>query len=80
MDLNFHQQRQLAMAAGSGCDSAPYFRIFNQFTQAEKLILISFTLKDGFRNGQAINISSPSLITICRERCIKTFNAALKNR
>ena len=34
-------------AAGSGCDAAPYFRIFNPELQAKNLILMQNTLKSG---------------------------------
>ena len=36
-------------AAGTGCDAAPYFRVFNPHTQLKKFDLILNMCRDGFR-------------------------------
>ena len=68
-------------AAGSGCDSAPYFRIFNPITQAEKFDPDKLYIKRWVPEWSGNKYIKPIIDhNFARERCIKTFNAALKNR
>jgi deoxyribodipyrimidine photo-lyase len=61
-------------AAGSGCDAAPYFRIFNPYTQAEKL-----DAQEIYINRWGGNQGLEPMITHqqARERCLSVYKKAL---
>lgn len=66
-------------AAGTGCDAAPYFRIFNPLTQAAK-----FDPKNQYINkwaGDTNRADYPKPIvdhTFARNRCLETYKKALE--
>ncbi len=66
-------------ASGSGCDSAPYFRIFNPYLQAEK-----FDAKSEYIKTWVPEIGSPQYPApivdheFARKRCLDVYTAALK--
>jgi deoxyribodipyrimidine photo-lyase len=61
-------------AAGSGCDSAPYFRIFNPYTQAEKFDALGIYVKRwGGNQGLEPIIAHQQ----ARERCLSVYKKAL---
>ena len=68
-------------ASGSGCDAAPYFRIFNPYTQAKK-----FDPKGSFIKKWVPELNSfeyPAPIVeheFARKRCIETYKKALVNQ
>lgn len=61
-------------AAGSGCDAAPYFRIFNPYTQAEK-----FDAQGIYINRWGGNQGLEPMIAHqqARERCLSVYKQAL---
>ncbi|MGE4287320.1 MAG: deoxyribodipyrimidine photo-lyase [Salinivirgaceae bacterium] len=61
-------------AAGSGCDAAPYFRIFNPYTQAEK-----FDAQGIYINRWGGNQGLEPIIAHqkARERCLSVYKNAL---
>ena len=65
-------------AAGSGVDAAPYFRIFNPMTQAEK-----FDRRKEYINKWVTDLNEltypPKMIDhkMARERCLKVYQKAL---
>ena len=67
-------------AAGSGCDAAPYFRVFNPYLQTKKFDAdLKYIRKwvselDDFSYPQPIVDHS-----FARERCLATYKAALKD-
>ena len=65
-------------AAGTGCDAAPYFRIFNPMTQAEKFdpeqIYIKKWVPEYGEKSYPLQIIDHSF---ARERCLQTYKAAL---
>lgn len=66
-------------AAGSGCDAAPYFRIFNPYLQTEKFDSKGDYIRkwvpelDGFGYPEPIVIHEQA-----RKRCLEVYQAALK--
>ncbi|RYD56901.1 MAG: deoxyribodipyrimidine photo-lyase [Sphingobacteriales bacterium] len=66
-------------AAGSGCDAAPYFRIFNPYTQAAKFdpqnVYISNWVPEAGTKGYPEPIVDHQH---ARERCLDTFKKALQ--
>lgn len=64
-------------AAGTGCDAAPYFRIFNPITQQQKFDPDNeYILK---WNGDAVKEKMISH-EFARERCLSTFKTALNKQ
>ena len=65
-------------AAGTGCDSAPYFRIFNPATQAEKFDPQNVYIKKWVTEFGTTSYIQPILEhAFARERCLKTYKASL---
>lgn len=65
-------------AAGTGCDSAPYFRIFNPATQAEKFDPQNVYIKKWVPEFGTTSYIQPILEhAFARERCLKTYKASL---
>ena len=65
-------------AAGSGVDAAPYFRIFNPVTQADKFDKESVYIKKWVPEYQDLNYQSPIVEhKFARERCLEVFKKAL---
>ena len=67
-------------AAGTGCDAAPYFRVFNPDLQTQNLTRISSTSENGSLNSNPR--SYPVRIVdhaIARDTAIKAYKSALTN-
>ena len=65
-------------AAGSGVDAAPYFRIFNPMTQADKFDKGSSYIKKWVPEYQDPSYTPPIVEhKFARERCLDTFKKAL---
>jgi deoxyribodipyrimidine photo-lyase len=65
-------------AAGTGCDAAPYFRIFNPVTQAEKFDPLSVYIKKWVPEYGTKSYIPPMLDhAFARERCLETYKASL---
>lgn len=66
-------------AAGSGCDAAPYFRIFNPALQAKKFDKDLKYIKTWVPELETGNYPEPIVEhAFARERALKAYNAALK--
>lgn len=64
--------------AGTGCDAAPYFRIFNPVTQAEKFDSQNIYIKKWLPEYNTKSYIQPILEhTFARERCLETYKASL---
>jgi len=65
-------------AAGTGCDAAPYFRIFNPTTQAEKFDPQSVYIKKWIPEFGTKSYTQPIVDhAFARERCLQTYKASL---
>ena len=65
-------------AAGSGVDAAPYFRIFNPMTQADKFDKGAAYIKKWVPEYQDTSYPTPIVEhKYARERCLETFKKAL---
>ncbi len=65
-------------AAGSGVDAAPYFRIFNPYTQADKFDKDRQYIARWVPEYQSEDYSSPIVEhKFARERCLETYKEAL---
>jgi deoxyribodipyrimidine photo-lyase len=66
-------------AAGSGCDAAPYFRIFNPYEQTKKFDPQFSYIKKWVPEFQDFSYPQPIVDhKFARERCLKTYSEALK--
>ena len=66
-------------AAGSGCDAAPYFRIFNPQLQTEKFDPENKYIKKWIPELDSKEYAAPLVDhKIARERAINTYKAALQ--
>ena len=66
-------------AAGSGCDAAPYFRIFNPYEQTKKFDPQFVYIKKWVPEFQDFSYPQPIVDhKLARERCLKTYSEALK--
>ncbi|MEN8788730.1 MAG: deoxyribodipyrimidine photo-lyase [Flavobacteriaceae bacterium] len=67
-------------AAGSGVDAAPYFRIFNPYTQADKFDKNREYIAKWVPEYQSKDYSAPIVEhKFARERCLETYKEALKS-
>jgi len=65
-------------AAGSGCDAAPYFRIFNPTSQTEKFDKDKRYIKRWVPEYGTANYAKPCVDhTFARNRCLDTYKKAL---
>jgi len=65
-------------AAGSGCDAAPYFRIFNPYEQTKKFDANFTYIKKWVPEFQDFSYPPPLVDhKLARERCLATYAAAL---
>jgi len=65
-------------AAGTGCDAAPYFRIFNPLTQAEKFDAQSVYIKKWIPEYSTKSYIRPILEhAYARNRCLETYKSSL---
>ncbi len=68
-------------ASGSGCDSAPYFRIFNPYLQAKKFDPKSEYIKKWVPEYQDDNYPPPMIQhEFARKRCLETYSASLNGQ
>ena len=66
-------------AAGSGCDAAPYFRIFNPYLQTKKFDPTFKYIKKWVPEFQELNYPQPIVNhEFARKRCLATYAKALK--
>jgi deoxyribodipyrimidine photo-lyase len=67
-------------AAGSGCDAAPYFRIFNPYLQTKKFDPDGRYIKQWVPELDSFDYPSPIVDhELARKRCLEVYAAALKN-
>lgn len=65
-------------AAGSGCDAAPYFRVFNPSAQAKKFDPEGRYIKQWVKEFDTLNYARPIVEhKFARERALKTYKEAL---
>lgn len=68
-------------AAGSGCDAAPYFRIFNPKTQHEKFDPHSIYIKKWVPEYATLKYEKPMIIhEKARQRALDTFQKVFKEK
>lgn len=66
-------------AAGSGCDAAPYFRIFNPLTQAEKFDPDGVYIQKWVPEYGSTDYPGPMVEhPMARDRCLQAFTKAVK--
>lgn len=66
-------------AAGSGCDAAPYFRIFNPYLQTQKFDPQLNYIKKWVPEFQEFNYPAPIVEhEFARKRCLEVYTKALK--
>ena len=66
-------------AASSGCDAAPYFRVFNPYLQTEKFDKDLKYIKQWVPEFQEFNYPKPIVAhEVARKRVLETYAAALK--
>jgi len=67
-------------AAGSGCDAAPYFRIFNPYLQTQKFDPQLNYIKKWVLEFQEFNYPKPIVEhELARKRCLEVYSKTLKN-
>lgn len=65
-------------ACGSGCDAAPYFRIFNPYTQAEKFDKDNVYIKKWVPEFEDLNYPQPIVDhKTARERALRAYSEAV---
>lgn len=68
-------------SAGCGCDAAPYFRIFNPRTQAEKFDKDLTYIRKWVPELDSLEYPQPIVDhEFARKRCLQVYQDALKNR
>jgi deoxyribodipyrimidine photo-lyase len=68
-------------AAGSGCDAAPYFRIFNPALQTEKFDKKGLYIRQWVPEFQELTYTVPIVQhEFARKRCLETYGAVLKSQ
>ena len=66
-------------AAGSGCDAAPYFRVFNPYLQTKKFDPDLAYIKKWVPEFQELTYAKPIVEhEFARARCLQTYGSALK--
>jgi len=61
-------------ASGSGCDAAPYFRIFNPALQAEKFDKQGIYIRKWVPEFDTLHYSQPMVVhELARKRCLETY-------
>ena len=78
MDFEFSSNNgNWQWAAGSGCDAAPYFRVFNPNTQADKFDKYNEYIKEWVPEYMHPNYQPMVDLSLTRERAISTYKRAL---
>lgn len=68
-------------AAGSGCDAAPYFRIFNPSSQAQKFDPAGEYIRRWVPEVESAAYPAPMVDHVAaRERCLKEYTRAVKEK
>ncbi|MFT3981922.1 MAG: deoxyribodipyrimidine photo-lyase [Ferruginibacter sp.] len=68
-------------AAGSGCDAAPYFRIFNPYLQTKKFDPELKYIRKWVPEFEELSYARPMVDhQVARERCLKAYSKALKEK
>jgi deoxyribodipyrimidine photo-lyase len=68
-------------AAGSGCDAAPYFRVFNPYIQTKKFDPELRYVRHWVPECESPSYPAPIVKhELARERCLQVYGAALKDR
>lgn len=68
-------------AAGSGCDAAPYFRVFNPQLQAEKFDPHALYIKKWCPEYDSLSYPNPIVdLKMSRQRAIDTYKKGLQDR
>jgi deoxyribodipyrimidine photo-lyase len=66
-------------AAGSGCDAAPYFRIFNPYRQTQKFDPEFTYIRKWVPEFEEFTYPKPIVDhDFARKRCLEVYSAALK--
>ena len=66
-------------AAGSGCDAAPYFRVFNPYLQTQKFDPDLQYIRKWVPEFEELTYTRPIVVhEAARKRCLETYAAALK--
>jgi deoxyribodipyrimidine photo-lyase len=66
-------------AAGSGCDAAPYFRVFNPYLQTQKFDPELKYIRQWVPEFEEFSYPKPIVVhEVARKRCLETYAAALK--
>jgi deoxyribodipyrimidine photo-lyase len=66
-------------AAGSGCDAAPYFRVFNPYLQTKKFDPELLYIRKWVPEWEELTYPAPIVVhEEARKRCLETYAAALK--
>ena len=66
-------------AAGSGCDAAPYFRIFNPYLQTKKFDPNLNYIRQWVPEFESVDYPKPIVEhEFARDRCLKVYKEALK--
>ena len=66
-------------AAGSGCDAAPYFRVFNPYLQTKKFDPEFKYIRNWVPEFEQLNYPKPIVEhDFARKRCLEVYSAALK--
>ncbi len=67
-------------SAGSGCDAAPYFRIFNPTEQQKKFDTSGSYIKEWVDEFNTLEYPRPMIDhKLARDRCLKVYKEALSN-
>jgi deoxyribodipyrimidine photo-lyase len=67
-------------AAGSGCDAAPYFRVFNPYLQTQKFDPELKYIRKWVPEWESFDYPKPIVVhEEARKRCLATYAAVLKN-
>lgn len=68
-------------SAGTGCDAAPYFRVFNPYTQTEKFDPEHKYIKKWVPEYESLKYAQPIVEhAAARERCLRIYKAALAHK
>ena len=68
-------------AAGSGCDAAPYFRIFNPYLQTQKFDPELKYIRKWVPEFEDFSYPKPIVDhDVARKRCLEVYTAALKDK
>jgi deoxyribodipyrimidine photo-lyase len=61
-------------ASGSGCDAAPYFRIFNPALQTEKFDKQAMYIRKWVPEFDTLQYAPPMVVhEVARKRCLETY-------